>query len=166
MTNLRLPPGHFACSKSFICFPVDKHTNVAANWNSDAMTPTTSFQKNYRAHLKGVVFSRAYLLVVLFIFGLRWLAGTPPVDLLGAVLAILCPLPVVMLMVFMEYDPLPAKYWFEAETLVVEDPSGEIRRYQRWVKLGRLGLKTVYAQTPGRTLRLPLWAYQPASSPK
>lgn len=129
------------------------------------MSPSPRFQKNYRAHLTGLIFSRTFLLVVFFIFALRGLLGGQPFDVTGLILALLCPLPVMMVIVFFDHDPLPVKYWFEEECLVIEDPSGEIRRYARWVKLGRLGLKTVYAQTPGRTLSLPLWAYVPVAEP-
>lgn len=127
------------------------------------MATVTQYEKNYRAHLLGIIFSRPYLIIILFIIALRWWCGAPPVSPLGLFLAISGPLPALVLIVFMDHDPLPLKYWYENELLVVEDASGEIRRYVRWVKVRQLGLCTIYAQTPTKVLSIPEWAFLPLS---
>lgn len=127
------------------------------------MAPVIVYEKNYRAHLLGIIFSRPYLIIALFIMALRWWAGAPPVSPLGLFLAFVGPLPALIVIVFMDHDPLPLTYWYENELLVMEDASGEIRRYVRWVKIRRLGLCKIYVQTPGKVLCMPEWAFLPMS---
>lgn len=130
-------------------------------FSQNTMASAVQYEKDYRSHLLGIIFSRPYFIVTLFIMTLRWWTGAPPVSPFSLFLAVLSPLPVLALIVFMDHDPLPKKYWFENELLVVEDASGDIRRYVRWVKVGRLGLHTIYAQSPGKVLRIYEWAFLP-----
>lgn len=116
--------------------------------------------KRYRSLLFGWVFSRVALVVVV----LRWFLACNDFDLAGFAGQMTVALFVVGVIAFFEWDSLPNRFWFESDVLCVEDPSGRIDRFERWVITKALGFVTLHAQSAQLTLRMPLCGYVKSSN--
>ena len=115
--------------------------------------------KRYRSLLFGWVFSRVALILLV----LRLFLARNDFDLANFAGHITGALLVAGVIAFFECDSLPSRFWFESDVLCVEDTSGRIDRFERWVITKAFGFETLHAQSSQRTLRLPLCGYVKSS---
>jgi hypothetical protein len=115
--------------------------------------------KRYRSLLSGLIFSRVALIVLV----LRLFLARNDFDLASFAGHISGALLIVGVFAFFEYDSLPSRFWFESEVLCVEDTSGRIDRFERWVITKAFGFETLHAQSAQRTLRVPVCGYVKSS---